>query len=61
MKTHLECNNGNIAESKLKKSFHSSFINVKTAEIRCVSCNIEIMDFDTPNNDVLNAKLESKA
>lgn len=34
------------AESKTKKSFHSIFINVLTAQIVCVHCDIEIYDLD---------------
>lgn len=43
---HLECNSRSHKESKSKKSFHSIFINVLTAQIICVHCDIEIYDLD---------------
>lgn len=43
---HLERTYGIHTESKVKKQFHSIFINVLTAKIICVHCHKEIYDLD---------------
>ena len=46
MKLHLECISTINEEYRNKKAFHSIFINILTARIVCIHCQLEILDLD---------------